>query len=428
MMVVITSCAPVCALRNPGMNPQIPPAIIPARTASGRWTKIGRPGSHAAASPAHSPPTTICPSMPMLNSPARAATAKASPPRISGVAATSVSASSRWPPNAPAKRAWNAGIGFAPERASTMPPAINAMATASNEEKAVGSAPAIRCQREGAPRSVGGGSVLIQTPAPHQQTQLRPCHRAIQEVPDDAALAEHQNTVAEIHHLVEIEGDEEDAAALVTLRDKLLVDKLDGSHVETTSRLDGKEGIWLAMQFAGDDQLLLVSSRECPGRSVRGWSANVEGSHQPFGQCAAARVVDPTAGAEWCLLGVAQEHVLGERKGKHQPPSLAVLRDVGESHAAARVRASRGDVLALQQHPPALRTAQPGEHLDQFSLSITLDAADTKNLATTKFNVHPIERGMPLAPLEVEILRNEHRLARVRRWAVNTQRHGATNH
>ena len=26
------------------MNPQMPPAIIPARTASGRWTKIGRAG------------------------------------------------------------------------------------------------------------------------------------------------------------------------------------------------------------------------------------------------------------------------------------------------------------------------------------------------------------------------------------------------
>src|SRR5215213_9829697 len=304
MMVVITSCAPVCALRNPGMNPQIPPAVIPATTANGRWTKIGRPGSHAAVSPAQSPPTTIWPSMPMLNSPARAATAKASPPRISGVAITSVSASSRRPPNAPAKSAWNAGIGFAPERASTTPPASNAMATASNEEMTVGSAAVIRRQKDGAVRSVGSGSVLIQTPASHQQTQLCSRHRTAEEIADDAALTEHQNAVAEVHHLVEIERDEEDAAALVALGDELLVDELNRSNVEATGRLHGQERVWLAMQLAGDDQFLLVSSGERPGRRVRGGSANVERPHQPFGQCPAAGVVDPAAGAEWCLLGI----------------------------------------------------------------------------------------------------------------------------
>src|SRR5215207_5788047 len=295
MMVVITSCAPVCALRNPGMNPQIPPATIPARTASGRWTKIGRPGSHAAAKPAHSPPTTIWPSMPMLNSPAREATAKASPPRISGVAITNVSANSRWPPNAPAKRASYAGTGFVPERASTIDPASSAMATASNDERTVGSAPVIRFQEEEAARSVGSGSVLIQTPAPHQQTQLGPRYRATQEITDDAAFPDHQNAVAEVHHLVKIERDEENAATLVALSDELLVDKLDRSHVEAAGRLDGKEGVWLAMQLAGDDQFLLVSSGARPGRSVGGGSANVERSHQPFSQCAAAWVIDPAA-------------------------------------------------------------------------------------------------------------------------------------
>src|SRR3954453_5823756 len=242
MMVVITSCAPVCALRNPGMNPQIPPPIIPARSANGRWTKAGRPGSHAAISPAHSPPTTIWPSMPMLNMPARAATAKARPPRTSGVAATSVSASSRWPPNAPTKSAWNAGMGSAPERARTTPPASSAMAIASSEERTVGSAPAIRRQTEGVPRSVGSGSVLIQTPATHQQTQLRPRHRATEEVSDDTALTEHQNAVTEIHDLIKIKRDEEDAAALVALRDELFVDELDRSDVESAGWLDGKEG------------------------------------------------------------------------------------------------------------------------------------------------------------------------------------------
>src|SRR5215208_6392029 len=263
-------------------------------------------------------------------------------------------------------------MGFAPESASTTAPASSAMAIASNDERTVGSAPVIRSQREEDFRSVGSGSVLIQTPTPHQQTQLGSHHRAVEEIADDTAFTQHQNAVTEIHHLVEIEGDEEDAAALVTLGDELLVDELDRSDVEATGRLDGKEGVWLAMQLTGDDQLLLVSPGERPGGRVRGRCANVERPHKPFGQCPAAGVVDPASRTEWCLLGIPQEDILGERKREHQPTAMAVLRDVRESHAAARVRTGRGDILALQEHAPLLRPAQSREDLDQLGLSIAL--------------------------------------------------------
>src|SRR5687768_7964309 len=122
------------------------------------------------------------------------------------------------------------------------------MAIASNDERTVGRTPVMRPQEEEDARSVGSGSVLIQTPTSHQQTQLSSRHRAVDEIADDAAFTKHQNAVAEVHHLIEIEGDEKDAAALVTLGDELLVDELDRSHVEAAGRLNGKEGVWLAMQ------------------------------------------------------------------------------------------------------------------------------------------------------------------------------------
>src|SRR5215213_2092497 len=106
-------------------------------------------------------------------------------------------------------------MGFAPESASTTAPASSAMAIASNDERTVGSAPVIRSLREEDFRSVGSGSVLIQTPTPHQQTQLSSRHRAVEEIAYDTAFTQHQTAVTEIHHLVEIKGDEEDAATLV---------------------------------------------------------------------------------------------------------------------------------------------------------------------------------------------------------------------
>src|SRR5918995_5318934 len=108
-------------------------------------------------------------------------------------------------------------MGVSPERASTTAPASSAMAIASNDERTVGNEPVIRPQKEEDSRSVGSGSVLIQTPTPHQQTQLGSRHRAVDEITDDAAFTKHQNAVAEVHDFVEVEGDEEDAAALVTL-------------------------------------------------------------------------------------------------------------------------------------------------------------------------------------------------------------------
>ena len=96
MMVVMTSWAPVRALRNPGMNPQKAPVTIPTAIDASRITKAGTwPWSTNAVIVAPRAPIISWPSTPMLNMPARNEMATASPARISGVEATSVSVSGR---------------------------------------------------------------------------------------------------------------------------------------------------------------------------------------------------------------------------------------------------------------------------------------------------------------------------------------------
>ena len=98
-------------------------------------------------------------------------------------------------------------MGFAPERASTTAPASSAMATASNEERIVGSAPMIRLQEEGAlaQSAAGACSSRPRPPSADPTRFASPCrsgnHRR--------CGLQHQNAVAEVHHFVEIEGDEE---------------------------------------------------------------------------------------------------------------------------------------------------------------------------------------------------------------------------
>ena len=90
--VVITSCAPVRALRKPGTNPYAPPAMVPPSSATTRTRNGGRyPATSNAAIAAPTPPMRNCPSAPRLISPAWNDSARPRPTKMNGVALTSVS-------------------------------------------------------------------------------------------------------------------------------------------------------------------------------------------------------------------------------------------------------------------------------------------------------------------------------------------------
>ena len=84
MIVVITSWAPVRALSTPGIAPYAAPPNTPARIASGICTNPG-PSIMNPTKVEAKPPAIICPVAPMLNNPARNATATETPVKINGV-------------------------------------------------------------------------------------------------------------------------------------------------------------------------------------------------------------------------------------------------------------------------------------------------------------------------------------------------------
>ena len=87
MIVTITSLAPNRALSAPGTAPTSPPPSAAARMHSGTASSPGVPtGSASPTSAAAKPPAASWLSPPMLNSPARAPIAKASPVKVSVVA------------------------------------------------------------------------------------------------------------------------------------------------------------------------------------------------------------------------------------------------------------------------------------------------------------------------------------------------------
>ncbi len=103
MIVTITSCAPVRALRRPTIPPQTAPPTMPAATASTRWITGGR-SKPKPTQPAHAAAMSIWPRAPMLNRPTRNARATPRPAAMSGVAKVSVSVSGLMPFAKPGRR------------------------------------------------------------------------------------------------------------------------------------------------------------------------------------------------------------------------------------------------------------------------------------------------------------------------------------
>ena len=85
MIVVITSWAPVVALRNPAIPAQAAPASVAASIAMITCSGPGSPLNQIPNWTATSAPTVYWPFPPMLKSPHRKAKATARPVRISGV-------------------------------------------------------------------------------------------------------------------------------------------------------------------------------------------------------------------------------------------------------------------------------------------------------------------------------------------------------
>src|ERR687898_283333 len=258
MIVEMTSCAPVVAFRPPAMAAHNPPAVTAARSASGRWMAAGKPRSSAPTMPAANPPITNCPSTPLL-----------------------------------------------PEIQITTAPMSSATATAAIEPSVRSTTPGTAALDGGDVLAVIAGLLIARAPS-HVEPELGAADLAVLELAGDAALIEHQDTVAEVQNLVQLEGEQQDPLAGVAGGDELLVDELDGADVEAARRLDGEQDVRITVQLAGDDQLLLVAAGEGAGDGVGRRGADVELLHQLARHAAAGAAVDAAAADERFALGVAE--------------------------------------------------------------------------------------------------------------------------
>src|SRR5688500_5627792 len=84
----------------------------------------------------------------------------------------------------------------------------------------------------------------------HEESELAARHLAARELACNPALVQHDDAVAQVQNLVEIEGDQQDGLAGITYRDQFLVDEFDGADIEPACGLDGQQHIGVPLQLA----------------------------------------------------------------------------------------------------------------------------------------------------------------------------------
>src|SRR5690606_22435560 len=194
--------------------------------------------------------------------------------------------------------------------------------------------------------------------------------------------------------------------------DELAVDELDRADIQAAGRLDGKQDVWIAIQFAGDDQLLLVAAGKGPRGRFRRWRANVVALHQLASDGLRLPAVNHSGADERFSLGVPQQDVLPQGEVQNEAAMMPVFRDIGDTGVAEAIGIGVGDVLAGDGQGARLDLPQAGEDLDQLGLAVAFDAADPEDLPATQLQALDIDDLAAAVVVRLDVPRREDRRAR----------------
>src|ERR687897_146624 len=391
MIVVMTSWAPVWALRKPGMPPQMAPHRTPPSSASTTCTTGGR-SSVKPTQAAPIAPRMIWPSAPMLNRPARKARPTERPAAISGTAKTSDSVKGRkaalavlavgstiapWnnatyaletashaarsvSPGA-AKRypaaSWTSGsattMSTAPTaRASSTDSAVSTTVsrswrprpTAANGWSAGAGGggagavvvPVTRHLRT-VPRGAPAASVRYPGPRPGRSrlsARTRPPPPAPPQArrrPSSGRVRRATFPVGQAEHLVQLGRADQHRCAPVALGHDPVVQELDRPDVDAARGLRGHEQLQRPGQLAGHDQLLLVAAGKRRRGRVDALGADVELLDQVDRVAPDLGWGHRDAAGERRTVVPVQHEVLGHAERPDQAVVGAVLRHVSDA-------------------------------------------------------------------------------------------------
>src|SRR2546426_8624076 len=432
MIVVTTSCAPVRALRKPGMKPNAAPPSAPATIALGTGRAAGVPGRRAPTPAAANAPTRNWPGTPILKRPALKPSPTASPPKIRGAAATRVLAIPVPLPKAPASRlayAANGRRGAKPVDVKTLETTITTAAT-TNASTMARSGIEATCQICRANRRNRLTSCPCRSGG-HEKPDLLALGLCGGKCPHDVAAEHDQDPVRKLEHLVELRRDEEDRGAAIASGDHLLVDELDAADVEASGWLVEHQQLHVLTELPGDDHLLLVATGQRPRESLRAGRADVELLHEADRVlCDRAEVAnDSSEAAGERRVRVSRERqvvVYGIRE--HEAEAVTVRGHEGHASVPALLHRRPGQVKTAEPDRASGRAAKAHERLDDLVLAVAGHPGDPDDLPGTNDEVEAADGLVAAVVLRPQTRDLEGRGAWMRAAPVGAQVDRATDH
>ena len=203
------------------------------------------------------------------------------------------------------------------------------------------------------------------------------------ELAHDLALVDDEDAVGQRAHLLELQRDEQDAAARVALGDQAAVDELDRADVQAARGLRGDEHARVARDLARDDALLLVAARQRRGQRCRAAAAHVVLLDEAGGAVAHAVDQQPAVPRQLGRVVLAQREVLRQGEVQDEAAALAVLGDVRDAVADHAARAGVGQLVAADDDRARVDRPQAGDRLDELALAVAVDAGQGHDLART---------------------------------------------
>lgn len=139
----------------------------------------------------------------------------------------------------------------------------------------------------------------------------------------------------------------------------------------------------LAVELAGQDDLLLVATGEAAGRLVDGGAANVVLLAHLLGKLVDGVGLEPGAVADGEAVGVGllEHEVLGDGHAADEAHGVAVLGDVAQASVDEGLGAEEGDLALGVVHLAGLGRDEARDHLGELGLAVAVDAGDAHDLS-----------------------------------------------
>src|ERR1041385_536385 len=168
--------------------------------------------------------------------------------------------------------------------------------------------------------------------ASHQQADFFKRRLLRIDLARDLSFVNDQQTIGKTRHFLELGGDEQDRAAVVTQTDQLTMNELDRADIDAARRLRHQQQLRRDVIFTTDDQLLLIAPRKRTRGQCCVWWTNVETLNDLRSTSLHRVFVDQNSGDRRAIVH-AEDRVFSETEVKQESASMTIFGDVWDARS-----------------------------------------------------------------------------------------------